>query len=200
MAEFVQEKPALLTEADTDHLGAWLDDGRLAFARLYKKEPGHTARDFHRAVDGQGPTITIVEILAGQAYNYTTRRFDNQRQIVGGYNPRCWHSAGTWNFTLADECRNAFLFNLTTGEIQRQNLRGQGLNESGIYQTYNATEYGPIFGGGYDLCIDATLDYGEFYNYSFGATTSKKNILAGPDHHHSGYMIGELEVWGFKAS
>lgn len=195
MNSVLTRQSGLLGAVEFGQLREWLGDEGATLTRIFKKMPGRGSREFHAAVDSRGATITVVEVLAGQAFNHTKRLFDNERQIIGAYNPQSWHSRGGWNFTLVSEQRSAFLFNLTSGEVQRQNAAGEGLNQSGIYQTYNTTDRGPTFGGGYDLYIDATLDYGEVYNYSFGGTSLSRNILIGPEHHHSGRMFGELEVW-----
>lgn len=136
---------SLLDGAAATQLETWLGQGSLTLTNIFTNPSGgsQTSLDFHAAVDGMGPTLSVFEVLATQGNAY---------QIIGGYNPQSWDSSNSYHMTpnLAD--RTAFLFNLTTLTRQTQNLDG-----SGQYQTLNATAYGPVFGGG-----------GSFYNLAVG--------------------------------
>jgi hypothetical protein len=134
--------------------------------------------------------------------------------VVGGYNPQSWNSSNSYNLTPNDPDRTAFIYNLTSSTIQRQNLTGEGASGSGAIQTFNAQNYyGLSFGGGIDLQVShgaggpfANLDYGLANNYSYGGTSGGDEIiLGGPnfqDPHSlsesSNFYVGDLEVYTFS--
>ena len=101
-------------------------------------------------------------------------------EVIGGYNPVIWYGGGGYTGNPTDVGRTAFLFNLTQGLLQRQNLSSQG-QSYGQYQTFNYASYGPTFGGGFDLSVNGNLDLGYVYNVSYGGTTSVTNILGSPN-------------------
>src|SRR5262249_53854852 len=124
--------------------------------------------------------FSVVEVLATQG---------NSHQIVGGYNPQSWDSSGGYHITSSAADQTAFLFNLTTGALQRQG------GSSAQYQTYNNAAYGPTFGGGHDLYTDSTLGAGYANQFSYGPS-SPTNILG-----RSGltnYNAGNLEVFSVR--
>jgi hypothetical protein len=106
--------------------------------------------------------------------------------VIGGYDPQSWFasdSTSTYNFTVPDALRTAFIFNLTTGHLRRQKLvaDSEDLNCShacGAFQTLNYAGYGPTFGGGHDLNVgfdvlanreSDTLSVGYEEAYTYGA-------------------------------
>lgn len=203
---------SLLTQAHLDQLEAWLGEGPIRLNKIYAKQPGHIAADFHAAVDGKGRTFTVIELLANRLLDYQTGQYDNPAQIVGGYNPQSWRSSLVYgpsaqNITLADEDRKAFIFNLTTLEIQRQRLTAQDTASLGPYQTYNYILHGPSFGSPdvqADIFIDNGLDNAVFYNHSYGEKWLFDNILAGSSYYHFGGgalnpSVGAIEVFSIVA-
>jgi hypothetical protein len=178
------------------HLGQlieWLGGGPVALQRIYEKQPRDTARDFHAAVDGRGPTITVLELPAGSAFSSACDFNNLKREIIGGYNPQSWHSEGTFHLTEPDVARTGFVFNLTTGEVRRQNLaRERG---AGHYQTFNHPDCGPAFGGGHDLYVGKNLNEGYCYQQSYGGTNRRHPLLAGPLFYCALRQIGAMEVF-----
>ncbi|HEY5802052.1 MAG TPA: PEP_CTERM-anchored TLD domain-containing protein [Burkholderiaceae bacterium] len=146
----VHADTSLLTAADRSQLQTWLGQGDLALTNIYTKQTGHTAADFHQAVDGKGRTFSIMEATTAQGQTF----------VVGGYNPSSWHSGGSFNMTQDDSDRTAFLFNLSTGSLHRQTLKNFVFDTLGAYQTYNAASYGPTFGWGHDLFVPNDLTHG----------------------------------------
>jgi hypothetical protein len=138
----------LLTTGYVTQLENWLGEGPLALTNIFTKGiTGSNSTDWHNAVNNQGRTFSVFEIV------------DNNQAtlVIGGYNPQSWNSSGGYNFTPNDADRTAFIFNLTTGVVQRQCLSAGPINcgydfaDYGRYQTYNYTAYGPTFGGGHDI-------------------------------------------------
>jgi hypothetical protein len=220
---------ALLSQTSANQLETWLNGGNIQLAQIYDKQTGHTSNQFHAAVDGQGRTFTLIEVLAGtvsvQSFNaadltniqgsFTDTWYDANgqshtatvyygttqisRQIIGGYDPQSWSTINNYNYSLTNAERTAFLFNLTSSEIQRQNLIGQGVSNVGQYQTYNNSSYGPTFGGGHDLYVSNSLNNGHAFNYSYGGTSRFNNILAGGAQYDN-LQFGKIEVFAIAES
>jgi hypothetical protein len=185
-------------------LEAWLGQGPLTLTNIFTKGvDGSTSTDWHAAVDHQGATFSLLEMVA-----YDPEADANVTQIIGGYNPRSWDAATNgWVSTPNDADRTAFIFNLTTGVLQRQCLStdptdcGRDLADYGEWQTFDHLDYGPSFGGGQDIHVNADLDDGFSYNYSYGVPGSP---LAGygqqngldPNPGSSGWIaVGALETF-----
>ena len=133
---------------------------------------GKSSAAFHTAVNGEGRTFSVINVVSGPSLPHT--------EVIGGYNPVSWNSSGGYTGNPTDVGRTAFLFNLTQGLLQRQNLSSQGQSQ-GYSQTLNSGSYGPTFGGGYDLGVNGNLDSGYVYNFSYGGTTNVTNILGNPN-------------------
>jgi len=101
----------LLTPKDELQLEAWLGEGSLTVTNVFSHRPGDekTSSDFHDAVDQHGRTFTIIEVDQG-----------GRDMVIGGYDPRSWDSHSGYHLTPDPTQRTAFIFNLTTGDLQRQ--------------------------------------------------------------------------------
>jgi hypothetical protein len=141
-----------------DHLSiiaSWIDkkeksfyDNRripYLFKLLYRaSRDGFEAEKYHELCDNKGSTIMISKLK------------ENGR-LIGGYNPLSWHpyntfinENGTWqstsdsflfSFTKKEEINSAFLTRVTDD------------NNFQIYAVCYGLNYGPAFGGGWDLII-----------------------------------------------
>ncbi|HET8728727.1 MAG TPA: PEP_CTERM-anchored TLD domain-containing protein [Alphaproteobacteria bacterium] len=194
---------ALLTDAHASQLETWLGQGPISLTNIFTKTTGQNTVDWHQAVDGEGPTITVMEVLPG-----TYQVHDDQGQhavtttesiLIGGYNPQSWSSAGDYTITLPDSMRTAFLFNLSDTIKQDQNLSSEGDAASGSYQVYNTASYGPTFGGGHDLVVDSLLLGGYTKNYSFGGTSFAADIMNLGGFYTEQIRIGGLETFTIAA-
>ena len=183
----------LISATQLGQLIEWLGGGPVLLQRIYEKQPRHTARDFHAAVDGCGPTLTVLELPAGSAFSSVSDYHNPTRELIGGYNPQSWHSAGTFNVTEPDVARTGFVFNLTTGEVRRQNRAAE--RGAGHYQTFNHAACGPVFGGGHDLYVGAKLNEGYCYQQSYGGTNRQHQLLAAPLYYCALRQIGAMEVF-----
>ena len=125
---------------------------------IYKaSRDGFDAAAFHRLCDNHGPTMTIIK----SKNNY----------LFGGYTAAPWTSDGSYK-----EDRTAFLFTLTNPhDIPPTKYC---LNDARITSTvYRNADYGPTFGGGFDLVVAGgsnanNLSYTNF-PHSYIDTTGK---------------------------
>jgi TLD len=166
-------KADLLTPTYQSELESWLGSGPMQFTNIFSAAngDGKTAEDFHAAADGVGPTFTLASVTRG-----------SNTYIVGGYDPQSWNGAGNYNFAFTYGSQDAFIFNLTSDTIQRENH-----DASGEYQTLDYSGLGPTWGQSFDLTFGDyngygpdNLDYGSTFNYSYGGSFGT-DILGDPD-------------------
>lgn len=150
--------PSLLDPSREVQLERWLGAGDMAFTAIFTGNPGNTSLDFHSAVDGKGPTFTLLQVsnTAGGSW------------LIGGYNPQSWSSSDGWHVTMPDSQRTAFLFNMTDPAVYRQVPATYVLPSQGSRQTFNAADHGPTFGAGPDLFVNDRLDAALSWQVSYG--------------------------------
>lgn len=166
----------ILTSSFETQLEGWLGSGDLVFTNIYTKATGDTTIDFHAAVDGRGATFTLFEAL-----------YEGNTFVLGGYNPQSWSSIGDFNLTPTDAERTAFIYNLSTGVAQRQRLTSDPFDpDAGQFQTYNDGSFGPTFGAGTDLWVDA----GQGSNLSTGGAFQGSYGTGGPCAYGSTSVLG----------
>lgn len=166
----VASGPGLLSASREAQLERWLGAGDMVFNHLFTGLPGNTSLDFHSAVDGKGPTFTLMQVsnALGQSY------------LVGGYNPQSWSSTDGWHVTVPDWQRTAFIFNMTEPAVYRQVLSDYILPSQGSRQTYNAPDHGPTFGAGADLFVNDRLDTAFSWRVTYGDPAGQgKSIFDG---------------------
>jgi hypothetical protein len=149
--------PGLLDAGREAQLERWLGAGDQVFTPLFTGVPGDTSLDFHAAVDGKGPTFTLLQVSNSVG-----------SWLVGGYNPQSWSSTDGYHLTPTDAERTAFLFNLTTPAVYRQVSATYVFPSQGLRQTYNAPNHGPAFGQGPDLLVNDRLDMALSWQVSYG--------------------------------
>lgn len=192
----VPSRANLLSLANESQLETWLGQGDLSFTNIFTKVAGdgQQANAFHGAADGQGATFTLLEISGGNPTHPT--------MIIGGYNQSSWNSTTGFTMRLTESERLSFLFNLTSGVKQHQNLNGEGWSgfySSGDYETLNQASYGTVWGGGYDLYVNYGLEYGTAYNFSYGGTSYGTNIV-GDTGGNSTFNIARMEIYTFSTN
>lgn len=148
----------LLDDRSHAQLERWHGAGEFNLTRVYALEPGDTAPDFHAAVDGKGPTFTLLQLTNALGDSY----------LVGGYNPQSWSSTDGWHVTERDADRTAFLFNMSEPAVYRQVPSSYILPSQGSRQTLNRAEHGPAFGAGHDLFVNDRLDTAFSYQLTYG--------------------------------
>jgi hypothetical protein len=158
MAGDIKDGSALLDASRHAQLERWTGAGQFNLTKIYALQPGDSARDFHAAVDGKGPTFTLLQLTntAGASY------------LVGGYNPQSWSSTDGWHVTDRDAERTAFLFNMTVPAVYRQVPSSYILPSQGSRQTLNQADLGPAFGAGNDLFVNDRLDTAFSYQLTYG--------------------------------
>lgn len=176
---------SLLNVANANQLANWVGVSGVIFTDIYTFKPGDTTIAWHSAVDNKGPTFTLITArVSGSSGAF---------QLIGGYNPQSWASAGGLVVTRTASDRTAFIFDLTTNVIQRQVTD----SAAGQYQTYRDISYGPVFGWGYDIGITGSnLQSGAItqYSYSLGNQTGV-NLFGAIG--STNIEIGSIETYTF---
>src|SRR6188474_3821728 len=101
-------------------LETWLGQGDLDFTNIFTKVSGDTSATLHAAIDGKGATFSL---LNAYTWNPQTQKYDIGH-LIGGYDPWSWYSNEQFIGSLLDAERTAFIYNLTSDTIHRQNLAG----------------------------------------------------------------------------
>ena len=117
-------------------------DGRTLWTRpftlslLYRaSRDGHNAAAFHARCDGKGPTLTALRSANGC--------------VFGGFAAVRWTSAGY----VYVEAPGSWLFSLV-GVRGSRPLRMDLVDANHAHAVFHWSSYGPLFGGGNDLCVD----------------------------------------------
>ncbi|MEO0680624.1 MAG: PEP_CTERM-anchored TLD domain-containing protein [Pseudomonadota bacterium] len=164
---------SLLTGTDADQLETWFGLPDQDFSLIWSGVAGDaTADSFHAAAAGVGPTFSIYGVTLG---NGTEAK-------IGGYTTVDW--AGPTGYVRDTE---AAIFNLTIGEIQRQQ---PGYENTAVYRRTGVDAYFPTFGGGHDLfggygilgqCSDTVNSICDGYTRSWSYDPSQGQISFGGD-------------------
>jgi len=171
-----------LSASDSVQLQTWLGQGKINLTNIFTSGSNSTAHDFHAAADGMGATFTVMNVTQ----NAITK-------TIGGYNPKNWNSTSGYNEVDDPTQRIAFLFNLTDSIKYFQ-----GLNSMGRFQTFNSGGYGPIFGGGFDIFVDANLKSGYTALVSYGNNLGA-SIVDGSHFYGQDTRINSIDVYTISA-
>ncbi len=157
----------LLNQTGANQLATWLGQGDLQITNIFGSAPATNASTFfHNAVDGKGPTFVLIQ---------------TNRGLVGGYDPVSWNSNANYNINGTDAGRTAFIFNLSTLTMLAQRLTSQATapdGDTGRYQSFGYSSYGPAFGGGHDLVVNSSdLSNGYANSYSYGNARGGANVF-----------------------
>ena len=152
---YINGSSALLTQNYANQLETWLNEGPITLTRIFSKSiNGSSSSAFHNNVDGKGRTFSLIKVDGG---------YD---ELIGGYNPTSWDTSTNYRHSLNTGDYSAFIFNLTENRIHRQIG-----NKSQYYQTYNNINYGPTFGGGHAIYVNANLSSGyTITHYTYNLT------------------------------
>lgn len=184
---------ALLAAGYADQLETWLGEGPITLTNIFTKQAGDTSADFHAAADGQGRTFVVILGMEGNTGNSA---------IYGGYNPHSWDASLSYYYLANDiSDRTAFLFNLSQNKVFPE-LAGPSTGgpaagfDAGLYQSLNVIYSGPTFGGGNDLYVSDTLNYGYSYLYSYSNIDGSNygtSIIDG-----SGFNAPDVSIFGIE--
>ncbi len=179
---------SLIDPGGLHQLETWLGRGTVKLTNIFTKAPGDDSLDFHLAVDGHGPTISVMSALGTDGTAWKT---------VGGFNPLSWSTGGPHASTTPSDW-TAFIFNLSDTLLRRQN---------GPFQTNNEPFFGPAFGVYHvddDLAVTSSLT--SLYSSGWGYGDTIQTNPAGPHFQRSivdGSLnpvatVGMLEVFAIE--
>ena len=141
---------------------------------------GSDCQTFHNKCDNQGPTICLCK--------------NEKDNIFGGYASISWTSDNSYH-----AANGSFLFTLT-------NIHGTAPTKYPNTQyydsaVYHGSDYGPVFGGNYDLYIcsnylNNTSSYASL-GYSYPDVLGKGNSIFSGDNNNNNnhFKLKELEVF-----
>jgi hypothetical protein len=182
----------LLDSTSANQLESWLGQGSITLTNIFTKGANDNSTTFHNAVDGKGPTFVLMS---------ATQVNSGAQAIIGGYDPQSWSSINNYNLTFADSERTGFIFNLSTNTQLRQNLTTELISnvngDLGLYQTYNNATYGPTFGGGHDIYVDGSLNFGysQLFSYSDQDNVLRSIVDGSTWQGVQGISYGAIEVF-----
>ena len=144
---------------------------------------GFGSDDFHSKCDGHWNTLTIFKAKQSS-------------YIFGGFSSVSWESPANGKYKSDP---NAFIFSLTNKENQPIKMKIDPNKHE--YAIGCHSEYGPIFGGGHDICIannaNTTTDSFSYLGYSYKhpqyeyETNEAQTFLAGSFN----FQLDEIEVY-----
>lgn len=178
----------LMTASDANQLEVWLGVGDQNFTNIWSGQAGALAASFHAAADGAGPTVAIYDVTLNSG----------NRVKIGGYTAVDWGQSTGYVFDAT-----AFIFNLTTGEIQRQ----VNAHAYGAFSVYVDPYYFPTFGGGHDISGGHDpLGYGAYtlsYTYDhtkgqIGFAGDSGDFAGDSGYNFDGHTFNALEVYTFQ--
>ena len=165
-------------------LASWLQEAGTTSGKwelIYKgTRDGFEASSFHQSCDNKGPTITLVKSNGGC--------------IFGGYSDISWGSSSGYQAGS----RNSFLFVFVSSGLGTTPFRAL-LYQNFHRAIYTNSQYGPTFGGGFDLHISSEsnknsgsyVNWGHSYELPKGYThgTTGRNWICGYK-----FQVSEIEV------
>ncbi len=169
----------LITPGYEAQLESWIGQGNLNFVNIFTKAPGETGTSLHAAVDGRGPTITIMTVSGAGFSN----------QVIGGYNPLSMNSGGNWNISPPFTEKTHFIFNLSISMVQREFLS---------QNAFSFNNHPHLIYFNRDLEVHTFLHEGHALQTNYGLGTHSTDILNRPTGTSSNYghfTIDSLEVY-----
>jgi len=138
---------------------------------------GYKPKNFHDKCDNKGPTITL---------------YQNEKCIFGGYNSNSWASNDQW--LSSSDC---FIFSL----VNIYNIEPTKFpRNNNNYAVYHGANYGPYFGGGWDIGSDSGIlnNIHSNFPYSYQDTTGKGNSIFTGNTNNNTLEIKEIEVFNLS--
>ena len=139
---------------------------------------GATSNDFHNKCDNKGPTICL---------------FKNEKgNIFGGY------ASISWDKNVGDyrSAPDSFIFSLTNIHNTQPTKFPNSIHQQ--YSLYFANDYGPTFGGGFDIGINSDFMNATHYAnfpHSYQDNLGKRySIFCGQQNNYN-FKLKELEVF-----
>ena len=164
----------IISDAQFEILKGWLPQGyKFDLKLLYKgSADGMSSWMFHEKCDNKGATITLIKCRFGGAW---------ESSVIGGFLDKSWNSDQIWGSS-----KEAFLF-LLAG--QGNSVKCPVLESQSQYAFYGHSQYGPVFGGGNDLCVQSDCKTGGIHPNSYSNASALRNG------NKSNFCIEEIEVF-----
>lgn len=171
----------LIDERNAAILLSFLPPSPKGWECIYKgTKDGFNTNNFHGKCDNKGETVVVIQSDSGN--------------IFGGYAPQPWGNTNQYTYDT-----KTFLFSLVNKNGKAPLKIGNNTNNK--HSTYNASSYGPTFGGGHDIyiCANSNTTKSSYSNlghsfklpkYAYG-TNEAKNFLAGSYN----FLTKEIEVF-----
>jgi hypothetical protein len=169
----------LLNGAYEAQLVTWINQGPLNFTSIFTKVAGdgQDAFDFHAATDDRGPIVALFDVTP---FDPADSLYDSPEQLIGGFTLLNWDSSNIWPLSPNPADQNAFIFNLTSGAIQRENSIPSAQIFSGA--------------GSSDLSAEFNLEHGSAVHRFYGdPSLTSPSILA--NGLNDRFQIDRLEVY-----
>jgi len=121
-----------LEDSDMDQLEQWVGTGPKTFTLLFSAtRDGCDAATFHQKCDNQGATVTVL--------------YNSQGSVYGAYTGQSWENSSNYKYTKDP---TAFLYQLKFSGTE-QCTKFPVTDSKPAIRSYS--NYGPTFGGGYNL-------------------------------------------------
>jgi hypothetical protein len=166
-------------------LNEWCKTPNQQWTLLYKaSRDGFEASKFHDKCNNKGTTVSIIRSTGGY--------------IFGGYTSISWTSTNSY---VQDA--NSFVFTLINPHGIPPTMYSNNGPESNnnSYSIYDYSNYGPTFGGGFDLhvsdCSNTNLSSYTNFPYSYEDTTGYGNKTFTRSYF---FQTNEIEVFGLAYS
>lgn len=185
MSCFKMTDSLIVSSDQYDQLLEWLGPDKDVRLLYRASRDGWDGKSFHRLCDGRGSTLTIIKSTGGY--------------IFGGYLGASWNSTSTGSYI---PCKDAFLYTLNNhAGLPPVKL---GIKAESKYAACGRADWGPVFGGGHDICVlnnanvknSSYTNVGDSYHCPSGITftSTGKTFLTGT----CNYQSSEVEVFEIK--
>ena len=154
--------------------------GTKNFELLYRgTRDGFGADDFHRLCDNKGKTLVLVKNTSGY--------------VFGGFASIPWTSSNG-----PKQAPGSFIFTLTN-MYGIQPTKFSLKNENDVYAVWHHKDYGPIFGGGFDINIssdrNSSTNSCSGLGYTYSDTTGKGWSIFSSNTSNRNFQVQEIEVF-----
>ncbi|KAK8798660.1 hypothetical protein WA158_007745 [Blastocystis sp. Blastoise] len=155
-------------------------------------EHNYLSRDFHKYCDNKGETIVLIKHIG----------HNNHVNIFGGYTDQNWKCNDDWFFNGWKSYSKEFLFTLSN-EHNIPPTKYDYTNSDKDCGIYCDASFGPVFGGGRDLCIsdkchnnNTSFCYAESFDQVNTTPNSSLFVNTSDSTKKNEFIVEDYEVWG----
>ena len=169
------QQSSILKDEEKKIISKWIHPNKvIRFNMLFSTDQdGDSASTFHYYCDGIFPTVTIILDTSGRRFGgFTTH--DWSQSPIGGNNTRAPES---------------FIFNLSN------NKKFELIDQIDTNAILKSNSYGPVFGGGYDICLynSCKSNNSSYCNNGGSYDSGDSNILG--DKGTTNFQVSSYEVY-----